>query len=151
VAIREFLMKQARYLRLVAQNNKSDGVNLTPITVVASIDPELLENFIDMEEIEADSVDDCTDESIFFASTQELNASVTAEFVKAEMLAKMTFTISEMDPALLVMKAIADYVLCTEYEIGIHNWQAEEINKASHVDNQAGHPQGSDREQARNE
>jgi hypothetical protein len=36
-------------VRLVAQNNKADGVNVLPITVVASIDPELLENLIDME------------------------------------------------------------------------------------------------------
>jgi hypothetical protein len=43
VAIRDFLKKRARYLRLVAQNNREDGVNVTPITVVASIDPELLE------------------------------------------------------------------------------------------------------------
>jgi hypothetical protein len=49
VAIRDFLKKRARYLRLVAQNNKADGVNITPITVVASIDPELLENLIDMD------------------------------------------------------------------------------------------------------
>jgi hypothetical protein len=40
VAIRDFLKKPARYLRLVAQNNKADGVNVTPITVVTSIDPE---------------------------------------------------------------------------------------------------------------
>jgi hypothetical protein len=62
VAIRDVLKKRARYLRLVAQNNKADGVNVTPITVVASIDPELLENLIDMEEIDAESVEDCTDE-----------------------------------------------------------------------------------------
>jgi hypothetical protein len=43
VVIRDFMKKRARYLRLVAQNNKADGVNVTPITVVASIDPELLE------------------------------------------------------------------------------------------------------------
>jgi hypothetical protein len=49
VAIRNFLKKRARYLRLVAQNNKADGVNVTPITVVASIDLELLESLIDME------------------------------------------------------------------------------------------------------
>jgi hypothetical protein len=42
VAIRDILKKRARYLRLVAQNNKVDGVNVTPITVVASIDPEFL-------------------------------------------------------------------------------------------------------------
>jgi hypothetical protein len=42
VAIRDFLKKRARYLRLVAQNNKVDDVNVTPITVVASIDPGLL-------------------------------------------------------------------------------------------------------------
>jgi hypothetical protein len=44
----------------VAQNNKAD--NVTPITVVASIDPKLLENLIDMEDIDAESVDDCKDE-----------------------------------------------------------------------------------------
>jgi hypothetical protein len=77
VAIRDILKKRARYLRLVAQNKKADGFNITPITVVASIDPELLENLInmgkidansvdenliDIEKIDAESVDDCTDE-----------------------------------------------------------------------------------------
>jgi hypothetical protein len=111
VAIRDFLKKQAHYLRLVAQNNKADGINVTPITVVASIDPELLENLIDVEKIDADSVDDCTDESVmeFLESTQERDVSVTAEFVKAEVLAKVTFAMSEEDPALRVMKAVADY------------------------------------------
>jgi hypothetical protein len=56
VAIRHFLKKRARILRLVAQKIKADGVNVAPITVVASIDPELLENLIDMEKIDADSV-----------------------------------------------------------------------------------------------
>jgi hypothetical protein len=113
VAIRNFLKKRARYLQLVAQNNKADGVNVTPITVMASIDPELLENLIDMEKIDADSVDDCTDESVmeFLESTQERDASVTAEFVKAEVLAKETFAMSEKDPALRIMKAVADYFL----------------------------------------
>jgi DNA-directed RNA polymerase subunit K/omega len=50
VAIRDFLKKRARYLRLVAQNNKADEVNVTPITVVASIEPELLKILIDMED-----------------------------------------------------------------------------------------------------
>jgi hypothetical protein len=111
VAIREFLKKRARYLRLVSQNNKAGGVNVTPITVVASIEPELLENLIDMEKINADSMDDCTDESVmeFRESTQERDESVTAEFVKAVVLAKVTFAISEKDPALRVMKAVADY------------------------------------------
>jgi hypothetical protein len=111
VAIRGFLKKRARYLRLVAQNNMADGVNVTPITVVASIDPKLLENLIDMEEIDANSADDCTDESVmeFLESKQELDASVTAEFVKAEVLARMTFAMSEKDPALRVMKAVGDY------------------------------------------
>jgi hypothetical protein len=95
----------------VAQNNNANGVNVTPITVVASIDPKLLENLIDMEKIDADSVDDCTDESVmdFLESTQERDASVTAEFVKAEVLAKVKFAMSEKDPALHVMKAYADY------------------------------------------
>jgi hypothetical protein len=64
VDIRDFLKKRARYLRLVAQNNKADGVNVTPVTVVASTDPELLENLIDMIEIDAESVEDSTDESV---------------------------------------------------------------------------------------
>jgi hypothetical protein len=115
VAIRDFLKKRARYLRLVAQNNKADGINVTPITVVASFDPELLENLIDMEEIDANSVDDCTDESVmeFLESTQERDASVTAEYVKAEVLAKMTFSMSEKDPALRVMKAVRTTIRCT--------------------------------------
>jgi hypothetical protein len=110
VAIRDFLKKRARYLRLVAQNNKADGINVTPITVVALIDPELLENIIDMEEIDAESVEDCTDESVteFLESTQERDASVTAEFFKAEMLAKVTFAMSEKNPALRFMKAVSD-------------------------------------------
>jgi hypothetical protein len=80
VDILDFLKKRARYLRLVAQINKADSVNVTPITVVASIDPELLENLIDMEKIDADSVIDCTDESVmeFLEFTQECDASVTA-------------------------------------------------------------------------
>jgi hypothetical protein len=111
VAIRDFLKKRARYLRLVAQKNKSDGVNVTPITVVASIDPELLENLTDMREIDTESVDDCTDDSImdFLESTKERDAPVTAEFVKAEALANVSFTMSEKGPALRFMKAIADY------------------------------------------
>jgi hypothetical protein len=60
VASCDFLKKRARYLRLVAQKNKADGVNVTPITVVASIDPALLENLINMEEIDAEEVEDCT-------------------------------------------------------------------------------------------
>jgi hypothetical protein len=81
--------------------------------VVASIDPELLENLIDMEKIEANSVDYCTDESVMevLESTQERDASVTAEFVKAEVLANVTFAMSEKDPALRAMKAVADYYL----------------------------------------
>jgi hypothetical protein len=77
---------------------------------VASIDPELLENLIDLEEIGAESVDDCTDESVmeYLESTQERFASVTAEFVKSEVPAKVTFAMSEKGPALRVMKIIAD-------------------------------------------
>jgi hypothetical protein len=71
LAIRDFLKKRARYLQLVPHSNKADGVNVTPITVVALIDPWLLENLIDMEKIDADSVHDCTDESVmgFLEST----------------------------------------------------------------------------------
>jgi hypothetical protein len=49
VDIHDFLKKRTRYLRLVGQKNEANGVNATPITVVASIDPELLENLFDME------------------------------------------------------------------------------------------------------
>jgi hypothetical protein len=111
VTIRDILKKRARYLRLVAQNNKENGVNVTPITVVASIDQELLENLIDMEEIDADSVEDCTDNIVikFLESTQERDASVTAEYVKVEVLAKVTSAMWEKYPALRIMKAVADY------------------------------------------
>jgi hypothetical protein len=111
VAIRDFLKKLARYLRLVAQKNKADGVNVTSITVVASIDPELLEILIYMEKVDEESVDYCTDENVmeYLESTQLRSASVTAEYVKAEVLAKVSFTTAEKDPALRVTKAVADY------------------------------------------
>jgi hypothetical protein len=48
VAIRDFLKKRARYLRLVAQNDTAGEVKVMPITVVASIYPTLLENLIDV-------------------------------------------------------------------------------------------------------
>jgi hypothetical protein len=78
VATHDFLEKRARYQRHVAQNNEADGVNVTNITVVASIDPELIENLIDMENIDVDSDDDCIDECVteFLESTQERDASV---------------------------------------------------------------------------
>jgi hypothetical protein len=42
-------------------------------------------------------------------STQERDVSVTAEFVKAEVLAKVTFAMSDKVSAFRVMKAVADY------------------------------------------
>jgi hypothetical protein len=46
-----------------------------------------------MEKINANSVNACTDESVmeFLESTQERDTSVTAEFVQAEVLAKVKF------------------------------------------------------------
>jgi hypothetical protein len=78
---------------------------------MASIDPELLENLIGMEKIEADSIDDGADESVmeYLESTQERDASVVTEYVKAEMMAKVSLTMKENDPALRVTKAVADY------------------------------------------
>jgi hypothetical protein len=94
----------------VGQKNKAKGVNVTPITVVDSIYPELLENFIDIEKINADSIDDCTDECVmeYLKSTKDRDASVTAEFFKAKLLAKVSIIMSEKNPALRVTKVIAD-------------------------------------------
>jgi hypothetical protein len=70
------------------------GLSRRDISITASIDPKLLENLIDMEEIDAESVEDCTDESEmeYLEPTQERSASVTAEYVKAKVLAKVSFT-----------------------------------------------------------
>jgi hypothetical protein len=56
-------------------------------------------------------VGDCTDESVLeiLDSTQERDACDTAEFFKAEALAEVMFAMSEKDPALRVMKAVAVY------------------------------------------
>jgi hypothetical protein len=65
-----------------------------------------------MGKVYSDSVGYRTDESVmeFLQSTQERDASVTADIVKAEVLAKVTFVaMSEKDPALRDMKALADY------------------------------------------
>jgi hypothetical protein len=45
----------------------------------------------------------------FLESTQECDASVTAAFVKAEVLGKVIFAILEEDPALRVMEEVAGY------------------------------------------
>jgi hypothetical protein len=45
----------------------------------------------------------------FLESTQERDASVIAELVKAEELAKVTFSMSGKNLALRVRKAVADY------------------------------------------
>jgi hypothetical protein len=148
VAIRNFLKKRARYLRLLAQNNKADGVNVTPITVVASIDPELVENLIDMEEIDAESVDDCTNESVmeYLESTQERSVSVTVEYVEAEVLAEVSFTMSEKESALRVTKGVADYYsLHRNLRLDFISGKPKEA--VEHL--VFGHPQGSDREQTR--
>jgi hypothetical protein len=78
---------------------------------LASNDQELLENYIDMENIDANSVDACTDESIieYLESRQERDASVTVEFVKSVVLVKVPFTSPGNDPALRVTKTVADY------------------------------------------
>jgi hypothetical protein len=49
-----------------------------------------------VENIDADSVDDCTDESVmdYLECTKERDAPVTAGYVKAEVLAKVSFTMA---------------------------------------------------------
>jgi hypothetical protein len=50
----------------------------------------------------------------FLESTQERDASVTAEFVKAEVLAKVTFAMSEKDPALRALRPLLTTIRYTE-------------------------------------
>jgi hypothetical protein len=115
VATRDFLKKRARYLRLVAQNNKADGFNVTPITAVASVDPELLRNLIDREEIGAESVDDSTDESImvYLESTQERSASVTTDYVKAEVLENFRLQCQRKNPRYASQRQLITTIRCT--------------------------------------
>jgi hypothetical protein len=117
----------ARYLRLVAKNNKADGVNVTPITVVASIDPELLENLIDMEEIDVESVDDCTDESFteYLEYTQERSESVTAEYVKAECWRRCRLQCQRRIPRYASLRQWLTTIRCTE----IRDWISSMANR----------------------
>jgi hypothetical protein len=64
-----------------------------------------------MEKMDADSADDCTDYNVmeYLESTQERDASVAAEYVKSEVPAKVSLTMSEKYPALRLTKAVADY------------------------------------------
>jgi hypothetical protein len=113
VAIRDFLKMRARYLLLVKENNKAEGVNITPTTVVASLDPDLLENLACMGKIkDAECAEDCTDENImsYLKSTQCKDAALTAEDIKNEVRSKVVFHMSEKDPALRVTKAVRDYM-----------------------------------------
>jgi hypothetical protein len=110
VAIRDFLKKRTRYLRLVPESNKADGVNITPITQVAWIVRELLENLIDMEKIDANSIDDCTSESgmEYLESAQERYASVTADISKPNCWRRCRVKYRERILR-CITKAVADY------------------------------------------
>jgi hypothetical protein len=85
-------------------------VNATKIAVAASIDPELFENLIDIETIDADSVDNVKAESVMniieFAPQGDL--SVTADSIKTKVLAQVKFSPSEKYPALRILKAVSD-------------------------------------------
>jgi hypothetical protein len=105
-----------------------------------------------MEEIDAESVDNCADESVmeYLESTQERFASVTAEYVKAKVLAKVSFDMSKKDLALRVTKAVADY--CSLHR----NMRLDFINgkpkrAVGHLVSatKAGHPQDSNQNQTR--
>jgi hypothetical protein len=114
VAIRDFLKMRARYLLLVKENNKAEGVNITPTTVVASLDPDLLENLACMGKIkDAVCAEDCTDEKLmsYHKSNQCKDAALTAEDIKNEVRSKVVFHMSEKDPALRVTKAVGDYMM----------------------------------------
>jgi hypothetical protein len=50
----------------------------------------------------------------FLESTQELDASVTAEFVKAKVLAKRTFAMSKKDPYLRILRQLLITTHCKE-------------------------------------
>jgi hypothetical protein len=79
------------------------------MTVVASVDPKLLKNLIDMNKIDAGSSGEYTDMIVmgFLESKQERAASARADFVKAWMLAKESFAMSEKNPAMRVIEAVA--------------------------------------------
>jgi hypothetical protein len=64
-----------------------------------------------MENIDADSVDGRTDESVmeYLECTQVRGASVMSEYVKTAVLAKVSFKVSENVLAPRVTKAVADY------------------------------------------
>jgi hypothetical protein len=63
-----------------------------------------------MEKIDADSVDECTNESVleYSESKQERDAFRTAKCVKTEVLSKVSFTMSEKDLALRATMAVGD-------------------------------------------
>jgi hypothetical protein len=113
VAIRDFLKMRARYLLLVKENNKAEGVNITRTTVVASLHPDLLENLACMGKIkDAECAEDCTDENVmsYLKSTQCKDEALTVEDIKNEVRSKVVFHMSEKDPALRVTKAVGDHM-----------------------------------------
>jgi hypothetical protein len=101
----------------VAQNKKADGVNVTSNTVLASINPKLLLEPYRYGKIDAKSVDDCADNDVmeYLEYMQERNASVTAQFVKAVLLAKVSSIMAEKGPVLYITKEVGDYYSLHRY------------------------------------
>jgi hypothetical protein len=113
VAIRDFLKLRARYLLLVKEKNKADDVNITPTTVVASLDSDLLENLAAKGKIkDAKSAEECTDENVlaYLKSTQTKDSTMTVDDRKNEVRNKAVFHMAENDPALRVTKEIGEYL-----------------------------------------
>jgi hypothetical protein len=110
-AIRDFLKKRVRYLQLVAQNNKADGVNVTSITVVASIDRSYWKTSLTWERSTQNR-----------SMTVRMKASWNILSLRKRDLVchgqvrqgpkcwrRLSFTMSENNPALRVTNAVADY------------------------------------------
>jgi hypothetical protein len=84
---------------------------MTHTTVMASMDPDLLLNLIDLGEIQSvSSIASCNDDAVikYLQGTQDENPQLTAEDLEREVKAKVQYRLSENNTELRVTSAVGD-------------------------------------------
>jgi hypothetical protein len=130
--IQVFLQARDRYLLIIQEANKTAGVQMTPTTVMASMDPDLLLNLIDLGEIQGvSSLANCNDDAVIkhLQGTQDQNPQLTAEDLEREVKAKVQYRLSEKNPELRVTSAVGD-LLTLLRRINMKNFIKDNPKKA---------------------
>jgi hypothetical protein len=91
-----------------------DGQKMVPATQVSSIDPDLLENIVCLDEIEGfDDVDKVTDDNLeawMKKSLVEAAKLTTIDYIASMVLRRIRTNMQEKDSSMRVSQLVSDYL-----------------------------------------